>query len=63
MSHEKSGSEKLKTKCRTMASLTPEQIAQVAGGYWQLQSFHLINGIPWDDLNLKAFDSQINQHF
>jgi hypothetical protein len=32
MSHEMSGSEKLKAECQTMASLTPEEISQIASG-------------------------------
>lgn len=55
MSHEMSGSEKLKAECQTMASLTPEEISQIAGG---LSGFGAVNfntfpswmikGIPFD---------------
>ncbi len=60
MSQEMSGSEKLKAKCQTMASLTPEEIAQVAGGYaLALQNplikipglgGPIINGMPGPDI-------------
>ncbi len=47
MSHEMSGSEKLKVQCQTMASLTPEEISQIAGAGLQLDLFHFFpNGIP-----------------
>ena len=47
MSHETSGSAKLKEKCQTIASLTPEEIGHVAGGAWGLQTW-MIRGIPAD---------------
>ena len=55
MSHEMSGSEKLKAECQTMASLTPEEISQIAGGLsgFSVANFNtfpswLIRGIPVD---------------
>lgn len=55
MSHEMSGSEKLKAECQTMASLTPEEISQIAGGLsgFSAANFNtfpswLIRGIPVD---------------
>lgn len=43
MSHPLSGSEKLKEKCQSMASLTPEEITQVAGGF-SFGGFNLLPG-------------------
>ena len=43
MSHEMSGSEKLKAECQTMASLTPEEISQIAGGLSSLSSSSTVN--------------------
>ncbi|NBQ70949.1 MAG: hypothetical protein EBU46_19810 [Nitrosomonadaceae bacterium] len=50
-----SGSEKLKAECQTMASLTPEEISQIAGGLsgFSAANFNtfpswLIRGIPVD---------------
>lgn len=55
MSHEMSGSEKLKAECQTMSSLTPEEISQIAGGLsgFSAANFNtfpswLIRGIPVD---------------
>ncbi len=48
MSHEICGSEKLKEKCQTIASLTPEEIGAVAGGYSGLLQTWMIRGIPAD---------------
>ena len=55
MSHEMSGSEKLKAECQTMASLTPEEISQIAGGLSGFGAVNfntfpswLIRGIPVD---------------
>lgn len=49
MSQPMSGSTKLKERCQTMASLTPEEITQVAGGF-SFGGFNLsswwIRGIP-----------------
>ncbi len=48
MSQEISGSEKLKDKCQTIASLTPEEIAEVAGGLTLNLQGWWIRGIPAD---------------
>jgi hypothetical protein len=55
MSHECSGSEKLKEKCQTIASLSAEEIAQVAGGYEF--KYWWIRGVPADIF--KAYQPQV----
>lgn len=61
MSHEMSGSEKLKAQCQTMTSLTPEEISQIAGGLYSVNSFNLstipswlIRGIPVDIYHINS---------
>ena len=61
MSHEMSGSEKLKAECQTMASLTPEEISQIAGGLsgFSAANFNtfpswLIRGIPVDIYHINS---------
>ena len=48
MSHEISGSAKMKEKCQTIASLTPEEISAVAGGLSISLQTWMIRGIPAD---------------
>ena len=69
MSHEMSGSEKLKAECQTMASLTmasltPEEISQIAGGLsgFSAANFNtfpswLIRGIPVDIYHVNAISA------
>ena len=61
MSHEMSGSEKLKAECQTMANLTPEEISQIAGGLSGLSAANfntfpswLIRGIPVDIYHINS---------
>ncbi len=64
MTQEMRGSEKMKATCQTMASLTPEQIAQVAGGFsWSgsIAPYWLINGIPFDPHFIKFQPLQLNE--
>ncbi len=64
MSQEIRGSEKLKATCQTMASLTPEQIAQVAGGFslsGHISPYWLINGIPFDPHFINFQPLQLNE--
>jgi hypothetical protein len=60
MSHEISGSDKLKAKCQTLASLSAEEINQIAGGgvYGGSYPFWLIRGIPVDIYRV-AFQPQV----
>ncbi|MBK7352300.1 MAG: hypothetical protein IPI97_10375 [Nitrosomonas sp.] len=64
MSHPLSGSEKLKEKCQSMASLTPEEITQVAGGF-SFGGFNLsswwIRGIPADIYKSGLQQLQVNE--
>ncbi len=76
MSQEMRGSEKLKAKCRTMASLTSEEIAQIAGGHIPNPDFRIpvsgninifpgifINGMPPPDLFVsKLLQTQVNKY-
>lgn len=48
MAQNTSGSGKLKQRCATIASLTPEDINQVAGGYSSLLAGWWIRGVPAD---------------
>ncbi|MBX9916377.1 MAG: hypothetical protein K2Y07_03940 [Nitrosomonas sp.] len=64
MSHEMSGSEKLKAECQTMASLTPEEISQIAGGLSGFSAVNfntfpswLIRGIPVDIYHVNAISA------
>ncbi|MER0214739.1 MAG: hypothetical protein DU481_00790 [Nitrosomonas sp.] len=64
MSHEMSGSEKMKAECQTMASLTPEEISQIAGGLSGFGAVNfntfpswLIRGIPVD---ISHFNNSFN---
>ncbi|MBX3639103.1 MAG: hypothetical protein KF888_01135 [Nitrosomonas sp.] len=64
MSQEMSGSEKLKVKCQTIASLTPEEIAQVAGGAsfgGTIIPTWLIRGIPVDRYVFNSQQLQMNE--
>lgn len=64
MSQEMRGSEKMKTRCQTMASLTPEEITQVAGGF-SFGGFYvpswMIRGIPVDIYKSGMQTPQLNE--
>jgi hypothetical protein len=59
MSHAISGSDKLKANCQTLASLSTEEINQIAGGAFgiNLQTW-MIRGIP-ADIYRAAFQPQV----
>lgn len=64
MSQPMSGSAKLKERCQTMASLTPEEITQVAGGF-SFGGFNLsswwIRGVPADIYKSGFQQPQVNE--
>jgi hypothetical protein len=52
MSDDIRGSDKLKTSCSTLSTLTPEELEAVAGGYSLSNGFYYVfpRGIPWPEL-------------
>jgi len=57
MSDDIRGSDKLKTSCFTLSTLTPEELEVVAGGYSISNGFYYVfpRGIPWPEMLRQDF--------